>query len=426
MTKEKIKIFEDTLTAELEALKNNPEKSINAEIESLKKEREKNFYVDIAKPNSDESVEDLALPKEGIYFNMPSADYFALPYFSRSLAQKVHFSGKEAEFSIKNPVEETEAMELGTAIHSMFLEPEDFAKTYVKAPSIFDPEYQEKIVDGKKIPAKKIIQTVEDLKPYLEMFGLKKSGKKEDLIDSVRGYLDPNKVVIWDDIKQNFEREVFMSGKKILSDKDFTNLANIREELAKCEQLPETIKNGRAEVVVIWKDRETGLMCKCRLDYVQPLACTDVKSYSIKDFNTPLLDQLRKKTIFSFYNFQYAIYKEALETAITAINLGDAKVYGEEDKEWLAEFLKNPVKQFFILYVRTAAPYQMQALELKPAEIEGAGENAYFSVAQNIWRSAIRKYAHFLKTGKWLGEKEIEILRDEHVPNVLWQQPNLE
>lgn len=394
MTKEKIKNFEDQLEKELK----NPTK-----IEPF-------IYSDYAKQGADESVENLILPKEGIYFNMSSTNYFALPYFSRSAAQMVRFSGKQFEHSLKNPVQETAAMALGTAIHSMFLEPKDFTETYVKAPSLAD------------YANKKIIQTVDDLKPYLETYGLKKSGKKEDLLDSVRDYLNPNEVVIWDDIKQNFERENLFSGRKVLSDEDFTNLTNMREELKKCEELPETIKNGRAEVVVIWKDRETGIMCKCRLDYVQPLAVTDVKSYSIKDFNTPLLDQLRKKTVWSFYNFQYAIYKEALETVITEINAGRAEVHGEEDQEWLKEFLKNPIKQFFILYVRTAAPYQMQGLELQPAEVEDAGKNTYFSVAQDIWRSSIRKYAHFLKTGKWLGENEIEILRDEHVPNVMWQQ----
>ena len=167
-------------------------------------------------------------------------------------------------------------------------------------------------------------------------------------------------------------------------------------------------------------------MCKCRLDYVQPEAIIDIKSYSIKDFNTPLLDQLRKKTIFSFYNLQYAIYAEALESAINAINEGRAQIHGEEDQDWLKLFLKNPSKQFFILYARTQAPYQMQALELKPAEFEGAGNNAYFAVAHNIWRGAIDKYANFLKTGKWKGEKEVETLRDQHVPNILWQQPILE
>jgi len=377
-----------------------------------------NITFDPALPDSDKTIhwtkkengEIKILPSEGIYFNMPSAEYFALPYFSRSLAQKVRFSGKEVEHYLKNPTEETPAMALGTAIHSMFLEPKDFAETYVKAPSLAD------------FAGKKIIQTVEDLKPYLDLFGLKKSGKKEDLLDSVREYLNPAEVVIWDDVKATFEREVFISDKKVLSDEDFEHLKNMRETLAQHEELPETIKNGRAEVVVIWKDRETGIMCKCRLDYVQPLAVTDVKSYSIKDFNTPLFEQLCKKTVFSFYNFQFAIYAEALETAIKAINAGTAQVHGETDQDWLKEFLKNPIKQFFILYVRTAAPYQMQGLELKRSEIDGAGENAYFSVAYNIWRSSVRKYAHFLKTGKWLGESEIEVLRDERVPNILWQQ----
>lgn len=351
------------------------------------------------------------LPKEGIYFNMPSKEYFALPYFSRSAAQIVRFSGKQFEYSLKNPVQETPAMALGTAIHSMFLEPEDFAATYVKAPSIADSA------------GKKIIQTVEDLKPFLEAFGLKKSGKKEDLLDSVREYLNPAEVVIWDDIKANFERENFISGRKVLSAEDFKTLSDMRAALSECEDLPETIKNGRAEVVIIWKDRETGVMCKCRLDYVQPLAVTDVKSFSIKDFNTPLLEQLEKKTIWSLYNFQFVIYKEALETAINAINEGKAQVHGETDEVWLKEFLKNPIKQFFILYTRTQAPYQMQAIELTPAEIEGASENAYFSVAYNIWRGSIKKYAHFLKTGKWIGESEIVVLRDEKVPNIMWQQP---
>lgn len=350
------------------------------------------------------------LPAEGIYFNMPASDYFALPYFSRSLAQKVRFSGKEVEYYLKNPTQETPAMALGTAIHSMFLEPKEFAETYVKAPSLAD------------FADKKIIQTVDDLKPYLDTFGLKKSGKKEEMIASVRPYLNPAEVVIWDDVKSNFDREVEIFGKKVLSDADFTNLENIRAALREYKELPETIKNGRAEVVIIWKDKETGIMCKCRLDYVQPLAITDVKSYSIKDFNTPLAEQLDKKTIWSFYNFQYAIYTEALETAINSINEGKAESHGEPDKEWLSEFLKDPVKQFFILYVRTHAPYQMQAQELQQAENQGAGENAYFSVAQNIWRASIRKYAHFLKTGKWLGESEIRVLLDQNVPNVMWQQ----
>lgn len=352
------------------------------------------------------------LPKEGIYFNMPAEEYFALPFFSRSLAQKVRFSGEEAEFYIKNPTKETRSMELGTALHSMFLEPEKFDKTYIKNPSITDEIYQ----------GKKIIQTVEDLKPFLEMYGLKKTGKKEDLIESVRSYLDPSHVIIWDDVKVNFDRQVILDNKKVLSNEDFQILFDLNNKFNENENLHDVLKNGRAEVVVIWKDRETGIICKCRLDYVQPNSITDLKSYSVKDFNTPLLDQLRKKTVFSYYNFQYAIYAEALETVIDLINEGKAEIYGEDDENWKLEFLKNSKKKFSILFVRTSAPYQMQILELKNAEVLDATNNAYFTIAQNIWRNSIRKFAHFLKTGKWLGENSIEVLLDVHVPNVSYQQ----
>jgi len=379
---------------------------------------------------SDPSSLQMSYPSpEGIYFGMSAKDYFALPYFSRSAAQIVRFSGKQFEHSLKNPVEETPAMALGTAIHSMFLEPEDFSKTYVKAPSFTTTEF------GKKFEGKKVLETTDDLKPFLETFGLKKSGLKAELVDNLRDYLNPSEVVIWDDVENNFypsmldekgkkvlNRTKTKDGRKILSDDDFKTLTEMRAALPSYQDLPKTLENGRAEVVIIWKDKETGIMCKCRLDYVQPLAVTDVKSYSVKDFFTPLLDQLRKKTVWSFYNFQYAIYKEALETVITEINARRAQVHGESDQEWLKEFLKNPVKQFFILYVRTQAPYQMQGLELEPAEIHDAGHNTYFAVAKDIWRSSIRKYAHWQKTGEWLGENEIEVLRDEHVPNVMWQQ----
>jgi hypothetical protein len=113
---------------------------------------------------------------------------------------------------------------------------------------------------------------------------------------------------------------------------------------------------------------------------------------------------------------------EALETAIEAVNAGTAEIHGETDQEWINLFLKNPKKEFLILYIRTSAPYQMQILQLQIADVDGATENAYFSVAKNIWRNSIKKYANFLKTGQWLNEGNIEVLRDSHVPNVMWQQ----
>ncbi len=64
----------------------------------------------------------------------------------------------------------------------------------------------------------------------------------------------------------------------------------------------------------------------------------------------------------------------------------------------------------------------MMALELKQSEFDGAGENTYFSVAYQNWRASIEKYAHFLKTGIWLGENKIKTLHDARVPNAMWQQ----
>jgi len=68
---------------------------------------------------------------EGIYFDMPEDEYHKIPYFSRSGADEILFSAEQFwENSPMNPdrkeKETNDAMDLGSAIHCMLLEPERF------------------------------------------------------------------------------------------------------------------------------------------------------------------------------------------------------------------------------------------------------------------------------------------------------------
>lgn len=352
-------------------------------------------------------TEEKKLPGEGIYFDMPEAEYRALPYFSRSFAEEVLCDLEEAEYRLRNPIEATSAMDLGTAIHSMFLEPEKFNEIYVRYPSFND------------FPDKKILKTSEEIADFLTSVGEKKTGKKEDLIARAKPFLDPNKFVIWDEVVEKFKSEVDLLGKRILNNDDYAVLQGLRESFAKRKQIKEVISGGKAEVTIIWKDQETGVMCKCRLDFVRPEAITDIKSFSLK-YKKPLWDYLFKEIIYNRYNLQFAIYREALETIIKKIRGNKAKVYGEVDPIWLEKFLENSRKQFFILFVRTAAPYQMKAIELEKMAGGNGSQTTYHQVAHDLWRTAIRKYANAVATGVW-AEKEIETLDDIHVPNVVYQ-----
>ncbi len=154
------------------------------------------------------------LPGEGIYFGMSFDDYKKLPYFSRSFSEDILFDLQEARHRVENPIKTTPAMDLGTAIHSMILEEEDFKKSYICRPNPANPEFE----------GKKILFTIDDLKPLLDVFGLKKSGKKEELIASLLGFLDPAKHVIWDEVIARFEVEAKDSGKKILESEAFKTL----------------------------------------------------------------------------------------------------------------------------------------------------------------------------------------------------------
>lgn len=63
--------------------------------------------------------------------DMPAADYHAHSFISRSTAEKILRSPAHYQHALANPTEETEAMALGTKIHSALLEPDTFWPTVV-------------------------------------------------------------------------------------------------------------------------------------------------------------------------------------------------------------------------------------------------------------------------------------------------------
>lgn len=348
------------------------------------------------------------LPQEGIYFNMPEADYHALPYFSRSFAEEVNFDLEEAEYRLTNPVKQTDAMALGTAIHSMFLEEKTFNDIYVRHPNYSD------------FAGKKILKTSEDIQEFLVSVGERKTGKKEELIARAKPWIDPRHFVIWDEEIAKFNEKVEREGKRVLSNDDFETMKGLRESFAKRNEIKEILSEGYSEVTIIWKDEETGIMCKCRLDRIRPEAIGEVKSFSVKNKKKSLFEYLFKEIVYNSYNLQFAVYQEAVDTIIKKIRCNKAKVYGEVDKVWLEKFLENSQKQFFILFVRTAAPYQMKAIELEKKATGTPHE--YYNIARDIWRAALKKYAKAKETGIWR-ERELETLDDIHVPSVVYQAP---
>jgi hypothetical protein len=359
--------------------------------------------------------------EEGIYFDMPENEYFAIPYFSRSGAEKILFSQEQYWHDSPmnpdyKPMEATPAMELGKAIHCQLLEPIRFESLYAKKPTLAD------------FAGKNIYRTSEEIKGFLESVGEKKTGKKEDLIARAVEYLDPQTDVIWDVVIDNFNIDVATTGKRIINEFDVETINGIKDSFQRRQQMPELLNNTRSEIVVIWKDENTGIMCKCMIDAARPEAIGEVKSFSVKDFNKPIEETMQRELNFRHYNHQYYVYSEALSIVINKVNKGTAKVFGEVDPVWLEHFLKIPNKQFFLMFFRTQAPYQCKGYEMEQAIAHGATENVYFNQASILWARALEKLQSCYKrfgTSRWLDDDEIVVLTDEHVPGILYQTSSI-
>ena len=322
--------------------------------------------------------------KQGIYFQMPEEEYHNIPYFSRSFSEDMNFDCEEAWYrSNLNPNKPehktTLAMDIGTAVHSMILEPEIFKRLYVQEPCYADYKGVE------------ILKNITDLKNFLKTKGEKvKSGiNKPELIDWVEPYLHPDTQVIWDNVIRDFKVNVEKHGKRILKQGDIEILDGIKESL----NLRPEIKNkfqeeGYSEVVIIWEDEFLGLTCKSRLDRLSIDSIIDVKSFSVKNKKKPLTEFLENEIRYQNYNLQSSMYFQGLRTVIRKIRNEEAEVFGEVNQEWLSKFLENTDKEYSIIFTRTQAPYQIREIPLMTKKKKLSENLCYTQGVELFWRAA--------------------------------------
>jgi len=152
-------------------------------------------------------------------------------------------------------------MELGTLLHMAILEPDKFKETYVKPPKESD------------FLGRPILKTVNDLSTWLEFNGMKKSGKKEELIDRVYERLNqvcefpvinPNPV-IWDMLPQFTDKS-----KIVMTDKE---IEQVEETLKEIDNQPFTkwlIQTGEREKKMWFREPGTGVIISMRVDFYSP------------------------------------------------------------------------------------------------------------------------------------------------------------
>ena len=163
----------------------------------------------------------------GIYAGLSNSAYHAGPGVSKSQLDKLSkspFHYQAHYLSLKRVSSyETPAMRFGTAVHTAILEPELFAGWVVM------PD-----VDGRT-----------------------KEGKAA---------------------KALAQEEAAVRGVEVIPADDYAKVTAIAESFATHTHLSSFLNTGHAELSVYWTDADTGILCRCRPDWLAPSCVVDLKT----------------------------------------------------------------------------------------------------------------------------------------------------
>lgn len=250
----------------------------------------------------------------GIYQGVPYDDYAAWPAVRASTLNKCVKSLAHGRDSEINPRADTKDLAFGTIFHSLILEPDTFDLRYAIKPSL-----------DRRSPA----------------------GKESWRI---------------------FEAE--SAGKQVITESDIAIARAMRKGLMRCRDAASLLSGARAkELSLVWRDPETELLCKARIDMVSLLYgrtyIVDLKSAA----DASKLAFRRQSENLGYYR-SLAYYRWGLGELIPA------------------------QRRCAIIAVEKSSPYEAAVYELT--------ENVLTHGLEEI-RFELRRYAAALESGNWPG-----------------------
>ena len=282
-------------------------------------------------------------------------DYHAGPGISKSGLDWIHQCPALLEWSQKAPVDEEakSAVQIGTALHTLLLEPARFALEYVadfKAP------------DGALV-------TADDIKGALTKADIKfaASASKAALAKLLLDH-NPNAPVS-DRLHEEWQRGI--SGRVVVSPAEWRKLHLMRDSVMAHPTARKLFEaDGEVERCHYWTDKETGELCRSRPDKTVPSlrVIADVKTaadVSERGFNQSIHEYR--------YHVQDAFYTDGCTKTM-----------------W------KPQKFLFVLVgtTRDRARYPVHVRELPPEHVQ---------FGRDEYRMDLHTYAHAKKTGTWNG-----------------------
>lgn len=179
--------------------------------------------------------------------------------------------------------------------------------------------------------------------------------------------------------------------KIIITHQQYETAMRQREQVLMLPDVAEALATGYAEVSAFWTDPETGVLCRCRPDFVHPVGDDAVLLIDVKTVSDPSPDEFARQCARKSYAKQAALYSDGYEIA------SGKKVLG-----------------FIFVAVSNEYPYDASATMLDEDSLD-AGRRHY--------QANLQTYAECLRTEKWPGYSSgIHLIR---LPNwYMWEAGN--
>lgn len=293
----------------------------------------------------------------GVYRDLTNEAYHSNPGVSNSGLTELNRSPLHYWHRYMNPAREkrepTPAMAFGTAIHAAILEPDRFMDEFVREPHPADFNGCLVSLDDYRAKAKEL-----DIKGV--------SAAKKDDIKALIKAIDES-VMFFDDCAK-----AVTEGKTVITADQMEACIQISRQLRSQKAAKTLFSMGVAETSIYWKDAETGVLCRCRPDFLG-IGILDVKSTE---------DASPKAFQRSIWNYRYwvqmAFYIDGVKAAT-----------GDELPFVFAAWEKS-------------APY---------ASAFYAGDRFMLEAGRKEYKRLLRVLANCLETGKWPGySQQIETI----------------
>jgi len=285
-------------------------------------------------------------PEPGIYFNMPDAEYHAIPALSNSgikyLASSPMLFWAKSWMNPNREEEDREHQILGRAYHCRLME----------GLAAFEARFA---VLPDKAEYKDLLVTDDDIRKALKDAGEKpRSGNKSERILQLLG-VDPS-ANIWDSIVA--EHAFANEGKAYITAEQWKRLEIAAYMIDRDPELSKAFSGGHPEVALFWYCPTTGVPMKARVDYLKTRAMIDLKSFGNQRERS--IERAIAYEIAGYhYNIQPSVYFEgAAEVRKLVRECGASVIHGLDDPSWALRWAQHaePDRWLWVFQQKGPAP----------------------------------------------------------------------